>query len=80
MSARTVTLYGRPGCGPCKATERALESAGIEYAHADGAQHRDELAALGHAQSPVVVVRDAAGAVQASWQGLRPDLIQALAA
>ncbi|GAB4100554.1 glutaredoxin family protein [Sinomonas halotolerans] len=77
---QAVTMYGRPGCGPCRATERGLESAGVVYAYADGAAHRDELAALGHTQSPVVVVRDGRGAVTDHWHGFRPDLIAALAA
>lgn len=31
----TYTIYGRPGCQPCKAAKDLLESSGNEYAYVD---------------------------------------------
>ena len=37
-----VTVYTKPGCGPCRATQRALTAAGIlrEVGEGAGVRHR----------------------------------------
>lgn len=72
----TVTVYTRPNCGPCSATKRALEKAGIDFTIVDLVEDTEALAtvkALGYLQAPVVVTDSE------HWGGFRPDRIKALA-
>lgn len=76
----SITVYTKSGfCGMCKATERALASAGIEYteAHLDDvgqAQIEEWKTTLGM-NAPIVVTDTETG----SWSGFRPDKISELA-
>ncbi|WP_066910907.1 glutaredoxin-like protein NrdH [Millisia brevis] len=73
----TVTVYTKPACMQCKATYRALDKEGIEYAVIDITEDdeaRDYVMALGHLQAPIVVAGDD------HWSGFRPDRIRALVA
>ncbi|QZQ53592.1 NrdH-redoxin (plasmid) [Curtobacterium sp. TC1] len=77
----SITVYTKSGfCGMCKATERALNSAGIEYTEVtlddvDQAQIDEWKTTLG-TNAPIVVTDTETG----SWSGFRPDKIGELAA
>ena len=77
----SITVYTKSGfCGMCKATERALASAGIEYTElhledVDQAQIEEWKTTLGM-NAPIVVTDTETG----SWSGFRPDKIDAVAA
>ncbi|GAA4757427.1 glutaredoxin family protein [Gordonia alkaliphila] len=71
----TVTVYTKPGCGPCRMTCRRLDAEGIPYTTVDITQNdaaRDYVMALGYQQAPVVV------AGTEYWSGFRPERIAAL--
>ncbi|TDW64647.1 glutaredoxin-like protein NrdH [Curtobacterium sp. PhB25] len=76
----SITVYTKSGfCGMCKATERALASAGIEYTEAhledvDQAQIDEWKTTLGM-NAPIVITDTETG----SWSGFRPDKISELA-
>ncbi|MFK4484809.1 glutaredoxin domain-containing protein [Curtobacterium sp. AB7] len=76
----SITVYTKSGfCGMCKATERALASAGIEYTEmilddVDQAQIEKWKTTLG-TNAPIVVTDTETG----SWSGFRPDKISELA-
>ena len=70
-----VTLYSRPGCGPCRATSAALTKRGVDFDVVDISVDdagRDYVVSLGYQQAPVVVVGDE------HWSGFRPGRIKAL--
>lgn len=75
----SITVYAKSGfCGMCKATERALASAGIEYTEVilddvDQAQIEEWKTTLGM-NAPIVVTDTETG----SWSGFRPDKIDQL--
>ncbi|WP_017794058.1 thioredoxin domain-containing protein [Leucobacter salsicius] len=84
--ALKITVYSAgPGCMQCKLTEKRLADLGLAYAILPAAEElSDDLRAqavdLGAAiQAPLVIVRDAGGAVAQAWGGYRPDLIDAVA-
>lgn len=62
-----IRLYTAPGCGPCVATKRALNSRGIRFEEVDATSEeaRAELGALGYRQVPVTVLPDGS-----HWHGL----------
>ncbi|MDO4899450.1 glutaredoxin family protein [Actinomyces sp.] len=74
-----VVVYGRPGCGACFATKRALTARGVDFAWRDisvdpaAARKAQEIAGrLGERSLPIVTTdRDA-------WAGFRKDRIGAL--
>lgn len=76
----SITVYTKSGfCGMCKATERALDSAGIEYTEVilddvDQAQIEEWKTTLG-TNAPIVVTDTETG----PWSGFRPDKIGELA-
>lgn len=75
MSA-PITVYSKPSCVQCTATQRALGQAGLDYEVIDLADNEaalQEVLAMGYQQAPVVVAGDT------SWSGFRPDLIKAAA-
>lgn len=77
MNTTTVTVYTKPACVQCNATERALTKAGIAFNKVDVTEDpaaRDYVLALGYLQAPVVV------AGESHWSGFRPDRISALKA
>lgn len=73
----SITLYTKPACVQCKATQKALDRAGLEYDTVDISlddEARDYVLALGYLQAPVV---EANGE---HWSGFRPERISGLAA
>lgn len=73
---RPVTVYTRPGCQQCRATERQLNQQHIPYRTVNLAEHPDALEkvkALGYQQAPVVVTANGR-----HWSGYRPDQIDSL--
>ena len=73
----SITVYSKPACMQCKATEKALAKAGLEFTTVDismDEEARDYVMALGYVQAPVV---EANGE---HWSGFRPDRIKGLAA
>lgn len=72
----TITVYTKPGCVQCDATERALDKKEIVHQTVDISTDAEALArikALGYLQAPVVVTD------QDHWSGFRPDKIEELA-
>lgn len=75
-----ITVYSNPGCQPCRATKKKLESLGLDYdeVHLETAP---DLAAMlkdqGLQTAPVVIVENN-GDVQ-TWAGYSPDKLKALA-
>ena len=72
----TITVYTKPACVQCNATNKALDQQGLPYEVVDITEvpeARDYVMALGYLQAPVVV----AGGDH--WSGFRPDRIRALA-
>lgn len=70
-----VTLYTKPQCVQCDATQRGLSSRKVEYETVDLTQDADALAKIkkmGYRSAPVVVTEDD------HWSGYRPDKIKAL--
>ena len=73
----SITLYTKPACVQCKATEKALDRAGQKYDTVDNSlddEARDYVLALGYLQAPVV---EANGE---HWSGFRPERINSLTA
>ncbi len=73
----SITLYTKPACVQCKATEKALDRAGLSYETVDISlddEARDYVLALGYLQAPVV---EANGE---HWSGFRPERISGLTA
>lgn len=71
----TTTIYTRPACVHCDATEKALTARGIEFETVDLSQDAaalERLRAQGFMSAPVVVTEDDA------WSGFRPDKIMEL--
>jgi glutaredoxin-like protein NrdH len=71
-----ITVYTKPGCVQCDATERALDKKEISHRTIDISRDAEALArikALGYLQAPVVVTD------QDHWSGFRPDKIEELA-
>ncbi|WP_029923876.1 glutaredoxin family protein [Nocardia otitidiscaviarum] len=71
-STPEITVYSRPGCQPCKATIKKLNSLGADYRKVDvteDAEALDYIKSLGYLQAPVVV----AGGEH--WAGYSPDRI-----
>lgn len=71
----SVTVYGKPGCRPCKSTVAKLDEFGIEFEYVDISQAPealDTIQSLGHMQAPVVVTD------RGHWSGYNPDRIEAL--
>jgi glutaredoxin-like protein NrdH len=73
----TVTVYGKPNCVQCAATERTLIKQGITFNKIDITEDQDAydyVVSLGHRSAPVVVVD------QDNWSGFRPEKLAALVA
>lgn len=72
----SITVYSKPACVQCTATQKALDKQGLSYQRVDitlDTEARDYVMALGYLQAPVVV------AGNDHWSGFRPDRIKALA-
>jgi glutaredoxin-like protein NrdH len=73
---RTITVYTKPDCQPCKATKRWLDKRGIQYDTKDVTQDPLDFAAvqeLGYSGVPVVVVNNGDNETELHWQGLHVD-------
>lgn len=71
-----ITVFAKPNCQQCAATEHRLTELGIDFTVIDLSRNPQTLAQLvdaGYRQAPVVV------APNATWSGYRPDLIDDLA-
>ncbi|WP_000705935.1 glutaredoxin-like protein NrdH [Vibrio mimicus] len=67
-----ITVYSKPNCMQCVATQKALTAKGIAFdvvSLNDNQQVMDRVTALGYRQVPVVV------AGEEHWSGFRPDRI-----
>ncbi|SEB80565.1 glutaredoxin family protein [Rhodobacter sp. 24-YEA-8] len=72
-----IIIYTSPGCGPCVATKRALDRAGLAYEERAGADWPEEVErfrAEGHAQAPIVVLGSHI------WSGFQPGMVGAILA
>lgn len=75
-----VSIYTKPGCGPCAATKHAMESRGIAHEAIDVMADDAALEAikgLGYLTVPVVLVQD--GHAAEHWGGFQLDRIADLA-
>lgn len=69
----SVTLYSKPGCVQCRATQRMFDKDGVNYNYVDLSEQPEaieEIKALGYLQAPVVFVNE-----NTHWSGHRPDYI-----
>lgn len=74
----TVTIYTSPACMACVQTKRHLDRRGITYAEQPLAEDNASAAIeLGFSTAPVVCV--SIDGEEQSWDGYRPDRIDALA-
>lgn len=74
----TIELLSKPACMQCEATHMSLEDNQVAFVEKDMSKDADALAlakSLGFMSAPVVVVRDAAGAIIDKWAGFRPEKI-----
>lgn len=74
----TIELLSKPACMQCEATHMTLDDMKVEFTSKDMSKDADALAlakSFGFMQAPVVVVRDAAGAIVDKWSGFRPEKI-----
>lgn len=70
-----VTLYSKPSCVQCTATQKSLDNRGIEYKYVDVTTDDEALAtvkSLGYMAAPVVVTDTE------HWSGFQPDKIATL--
>lgn len=75
-SLRTITLYSRPGCQPCKAIKRKWREKGVTFQEVNVEESPDDLAALkalGYGSVPVTVVSNGDPETDIHWQGLHMD-------
>lgn len=72
--AALITVYTKPGCVQCVATERYLDKSDINYDTVNLAEDQALIEwiteELHYAQAPVVWVDDGTG--QSHWSGYRP--------
>lgn len=76
----TVTVYTSAGCMPCRQTKRHLDKRGIGYTEVPIDSDEGIVAAatyLGFSTAPIVCV--SIDGVEQSWDGYRPDRIDAIA-
>lgn len=70
MTIPAVTLYGKPRCVQCDATERKFKKDGVTYTKVDVSKDEvalDFIKGLGYASAPVVFVSAPDG--DAHWTG-----------
>lgn len=71
-----ITVYDKPGCVQCRATEKWLTRKDIPYTTVDVTANDDDYRAclaLGYQQLPVVVVSTGVTGGDVHWSGHRPD-------
>lgn len=79
----SITVYSKPRCPQCTATQRKLNALGAPHESVDVSEDPEALSftqSLGYSQAPVVVVKDDKGTIVRHWSGFRPDLIKKEAA
>jgi len=81
---RSITVYGRENCQPCRATRRRLDVLGVAYQFRNVETYNygrleDDLRASGYRSLPVVEVTHDDGNLE-TWSGFRPDKLDQLAA
>lgn len=72
-SLKTITLYSRPSCQPCKQIKRWWKQNGVTYQEVNVEESPEDLAAikyLGYVQVPVIVVSNGDPETDIHWQGL----------
>lgn len=79
-----ITVYGRPGCQPCRATRRVLDARQVTYTFVDVQDlSRAQLGELVHEAAsnmlPIVIIRDDIDVIDA-WAGYRPAKLDTLTA
>ena len=70
---RTITIYSRPDCQPCRATKRWWDRKGVAYQEVNveaSPADREAIKALGYDGVPVVVVSNGDPETDIHWQGL----------
>ena len=70
---RTITIYSRPDCQPCKAVKRWWDRKGVTYQEVDveaSPADRAAIKELGYDGVPVVVVSNGDPETDIHWQGL----------
>lgn len=70
---KTITLYSRPDCQPCKRIKGWLERNGVTYQEVNveaSPADREAIKALGYAGVPVTVVSNGDPETDIHWQGL----------
>ena len=70
---KSITIYSRPSCQPCKRIKAWWEKRGVTYQEVDVEQSPMDLAAikaLGYASVPVIVVSNGDPETDIHWQGL----------
>jgi len=75
----TITVYTQPSCGPCMATKRHLDKAGVDYETVDVRQSplaATLLSERGFTGTPVVIGK--VGDREYAWQGYRAGDLDAL--
>ena len=69
-----VTLYSKPGCVQCRATQRVFDSKCVNYNYVDVSESPEALERikkLGYLAAPVVYVDE-----NTHWSGHQPQLIE----
>lgn len=75
----SITVYTKPACVQCTATERRLGSTPYATAEAQSPDAAALIATLGHMRAPVVTLSDRHGRIIDHWSGFNPDRIDAAA-
>lgn len=73
---RTITIYSRPSCQPCKAIKRWWNNKGVTYQEVNVEEYPEDLAAiksLGYERVPVTVVSSGDPETDIHWGGLHMD-------
>ncbi|MGY2747242.1 glutaredoxin family protein [Arthrobacter sp. UYCu723] len=75
---KTITIYSRPDCQPCKQIKRWWKGKGVTFQEVDVEQHPENKAsikALGYDGVPVIVVSNGDPETDMHWQGLNMDFL-----
>ena len=70
---KTITIYTRPSCQPCKAVKRWWDRKGVTYQEVnieESEQTRAAIKELGYDGVPVIVVSNGDPETDLHWQGL----------
>lgn len=70
---KSITIYSRPSCQPCKQIKRWWNTKGVTYQEVNVEESPADLEAiksLGYSQVPVIVVSNGDPETDIHWQGL----------